>query len=151
MYEGGRSALRSLFESAEDSPTQLASYIDLGVVLVAWAGSGIAGHVQLVEGDDHDVVEIKNMAVADAFQRRGIGSSLLSAAIDHARSGDHRRMTVATATADTDNLRFYQRAGFRLLRIERDAFTPDTGYPDRILIDGIELRDRVWLEQDLLP
>jgi hypothetical protein len=47
------------------------------------------------------------------------------------------------------DLRFYQRQGFRMLRIERDAFVPSTGYPDEILIDGIALRDRVWLSQDL--
>lgn len=33
--------------------------------------------------------------------------------------------------------------------VERDAFVPATGYPDPIEIDGIELRDRVWLSRDL--
>jgi RimJ/RimL family protein N-acetyltransferase len=51
--------------------------------------------------------------------------------------------------ADVGILRFYQRLGFRLLWIERDAFTPATGYPDAIVIDGIPLRDRVWLSQNL--
>ncbi len=32
--------------------------------------------------------------------------------------------------------------------IERDAFTPATGYPQQIVIDGIPLRDRVWLDHD---
>jgi hypothetical protein len=43
-------------------------------------------------------------------------------------------------------LRFYQRCGFRLRSVERDAFTSLTGYPDPIAIDGILLRDRVWLD-----
>ena len=30
--------------------------------------------------------------------------------------------------------------------IERDAFTPANGYPPGIEVDGIELRDRVWLD-----
>jgi YycE-like protein len=38
--------------------------------------------------------------------------------------------------------------GFRLLRVERDAFTPEAGYPAEIEIDGIPLRDRVWLSLD---
>jgi hypothetical protein len=58
-------------------------------------------------------------------------------------------MLVATATADVGNLRFYQRVGFRLLSVERDAFTPQTGYPQPIVIDGIALRDRVWLAREL--
>jgi hypothetical protein len=55
-------------------------------------------------------------------------------------------LVVATAAADTGNLRFYQRQGFRMRAIERDAFTSATGYPEPIVIEGIELRDRVWLD-----
>ena len=56
---------------------------------------------------------------------------------------------VATAAADIDNLRFYQRAGFRMRSVERDAFTAAAGYPFRANVDGIDLRDRVWLDLDL--
>jgi hypothetical protein len=35
-----------------------------------------------------------------------------------------------------------------MLRIERDAFTPEAGYP-ATEVDGIPLRDRVWLALDL--
>jgi len=58
-------------------------------------------------------------------------------------------MVVATAAADTGNLRFYQRLGFRFRSVERDAFTVATGYPDAIVIEGVPLLDRVWLSQDL--
>ena len=54
---------------------------------------------------------------------------------------------VATAAADIGNLRFYQRRGFRMRSVERDAFTAATGYPPGTFIDGIELRDRVWLDR----
>jgi hypothetical protein len=33
--------------------------------------------------------------------------------------------------------------------IERDAFTAATGYEPGTHIDGIELRDRIWLDLDL--
>jgi hypothetical protein len=36
-----------------------------------------------------------------------------------------------------------------LLSIDRDAFTPVTGYPEPILIDGVALRDPVWLDRSL--
>ena len=55
-------------------------------------------------------------------------------------------VVVATAAAGIDTLRFYQRAGFRLRSVERDAFTPVKGYPAHSSLDGIELRDRVWLD-----
>jgi hypothetical protein len=54
---------------------------------------------------------------------------------------------VATATADIDNLRFYQRHGFRFRAVERDVFTPATGYPPGSAIAGVPLRDRVWLDR----
>ena len=54
-------------------------------------------------------------------------------------------MMVATAAADTGNLRFYQRLGFRFLSVDRDAFTAATGYPDVIVIDmGLGGDDRIF-------
>jgi hypothetical protein len=46
-------------------------------------------------------------------------------------------------------LRFYQLLGFRMLRVERDAFTASAGYPHEPTIDGIPLRDRIWLSLSL--
>jgi hypothetical protein len=70
-------------------------------------------------------------------------------AIAEARTEGARTLLVATAAADTGNLRFYQRLGFRLLRVRRDAFTAAQGYRDDIVIDGIPLRDQVWLSHEL--
>ena len=33
--------------------------------------------------------------------------------------------------------------------IERDAFTSANGYPDGIVIDGIPMRDRAWLDMEI--
>ena len=35
--------------------------------------------------------------------------------------------------------------------IERDAFTPIVGYAAGLMIDGIPLQDRVWLDLQLGP
>jgi predicted N-acetyltransferase YhbS len=118
-------------------------------VLVARAGEQLLGHLQLVPAEPPNIVEIKNMAVAETHQGQGIGRMLVAAALDRARDDGMSTVLVATATADIGNLRFYQRVGFRMLSIERDAFTPATGYPDGLLIDGIELRDRVWLSRSV--
>ena len=71
----------------------------------------------------------------------------MEAAIALARDEGRSRLLVATAAADIGNLRFYQRLGFRIHSVERDAFTPATGYKPGLLIGGIELRDRVWLDR----
>jgi GNAT superfamily N-acetyltransferase len=143
QYAGDRGRIRALFELAEDSADALDAYIDAGRVLVAWEGDEPIGHLQLVDG------EIKNMAVEESHQRRGVGAALVASAIELARKERIASLVVATAAADTGNLRFYQRLGFRLRSVERDAFTPATGYPDAIEIDGIPLRDRVWLDRSL--
>jgi predicted N-acetyltransferase YhbS len=144
-----RSDLRWLFELAEDSADQLDAYIDLGRVLVAQDGSAVVGHLQIVPGDSPLMLEIKSMAVAEERHGQGIGRRLVDAAAAVARSEGAATLLVSTATADVGTLRFYQRTGFRFLSVERDAFTSATGYPDQIFIDGIELRDRVWLSMAL--
>jgi len=140
LHTGDRETLRPLFELAEDSRAELDGYIGAGEVLVAVEDGERVGHLQLV-GD-----EIKNMAVVEAHRGRGVGRALVTAAIERAREERIALLRVATGAADTGNLRFYQRLGFRMRSIERDAFTPAHGYPAGIEVDGVELRDRVWLD-----
>jgi GNAT superfamily N-acetyltransferase len=148
-HTGPRAELRPLFELAEDSAEALDGYLHAGRVLVAVDGDRIVGHLQLTGADDESAVEIKNMAVAPSHQGRGVGRALVEAAVALARAEGRSTLLVATAAADVGNLRFYQRLGFRMRSIERDAFTAATGYPPGLEIDGIELRDRVWLDRDL--
>jgi ribosomal protein S18 acetylase RimI-like enzyme len=148
-FDGSRSDLRALFELAEDSAGELDSYLHRGIVLVARTRSGtaaeIAGHLQLVDAGRPGEAELKNMAVREDRQGRGIGARLVQAARVRLTADGVRVLHVATAAADIGNLRFYQRQGFRMRSVEPDAFTPTAGYR----IDGIPLRDRVWFEMRL--
>jgi GNAT superfamily N-acetyltransferase len=140
-----RDELRPLFALADDSQCQLDGYLRLGRVLVATRGSSIVGHAQLVAADAGDVIELRSLAVVEPWRRRGVGRALVERAVAECRAVGARTLLVATGAADIGNLRFYQLLGFRLLRVERDAFTAATGYPDGLVVDGIPLRDRVWL------
>jgi GNAT superfamily N-acetyltransferase len=148
-HSGSRAELRPLFELAEDSASQLDQYLELGRVLVARSGSGVIGHLQLIPTTNAGEIELKNMAVVPEQQSTGVGRALVASAIRRAGAEGWSQMLVATAAADVGTLRFYQRVGFRMLSVERDAFIAATGYPDPIVIDGIPLRDRVWLSQAL--
>ncbi|MEO5842882.1 MAG: GNAT family N-acetyltransferase [Acidimicrobiales bacterium] len=145
-HPGSRHDIRDLFELAEDSKSQLERYMTDGEVFIALFGEPVVGHIQLITSDDGQSVEIKNMAVRPQQQGRGIGRALVVAGLDRARHLGCTWGWVATATADVGNLRFYQRLGFRMVCVERDAFGSGTGYPEPVVIDGIELRDRVWLD-----
>jgi GNAT superfamily N-acetyltransferase len=147
-FQGSRDELADLFALADDSPAAVTAYRDLGRVLVAREGPALVGHLQLVDGDGEHEAEVKSLAVREERQGRGIGRMLMARAVDVSREQRRCTLLVATAAADTRALRFYQRTGFRLLAIERDAFTPEAGYP-AIDVDGIVLRDRVWLSFDL--
>jgi len=148
-YTADRAQLRGLFALAEDSPQRVDASIRRGRVLVATDDDQVVAYLQLIEGETADEAELGSMAVAEHRQRRGIGRALVARASAECKAQRVRTLLVATAAADVGNLRFYQRLGFRLLRIERDAFTAADGYPDSLLIGGIPLRDRVWLSLTL--
>ncbi|MFC4999774.1 GNAT family N-acetyltransferase [Dactylosporangium cerinum] len=149
LYDGDRAALRWSFELAEDSAELLDGYLDRGRVLVASEeapdGGHVVGHLQLVG------LEIKNMAVVPQRRGTGVGAALIAAAVALVRAEGGGTILVATGAADVGNLRFYQRQGFRFRSVERDVFTPARGYPEGIMVDGIELRDQVWLDREIQP
>jgi ribosomal protein S18 acetylase RimI-like enzyme len=147
-FESAREALDDLFALADDSREAVAQYRDLGRGFVARDGATIVGHLQLTAGDREDESEIKSLAVRVDRQGDGIGRMLVDRAAAVCREEWCATLLVATAAADTGVLRFYQRLGFRLSRVERDGFTAEAGYP-AIEIDGIALRDRVWLSLEL--
>jgi GNAT superfamily N-acetyltransferase len=147
-FEGSRDELSDLFTLADDSAAAVRTYRALGRVLVASDGPTVIGHLQLVAGDGEDEAAVKSLAIREARQGAGVGRLLVARAVMACREEHRSTLLVATAAADTRVLRFYQRLGFRLLRVERDAFTPETGYPE-VAVDGIPLRDRVWLSLTL--
>jgi GNAT superfamily N-acetyltransferase/catechol 2,3-dioxygenase-like lactoylglutathione lyase family enzyme len=147
-FEGPRTALADLFALADDSPEQVGRYRDLGRVLVARDGPTVVGHLQLVPTEPEGQIEMKSLAVREDRQRSGVGRSLVDRAIAVCRDEHRAELLVATAAADTGALRFYQRLGFRMLRVERDVFTSAAGYPPSE-VDGVPLRDQVWLSLTL--
>jgi ribosomal protein S18 acetylase RimI-like enzyme len=109
------------------------------------------GHLQLVDTGQPGQAEVKSMAVREDRQGRGIGRRLVQAALTMLAAEGVTTVRVATATADIGNLRFYQRQGFRMRSIERDALTESAGYPPGSEVGGIAPRDRVWLDLQLSP
>jgi GNAT superfamily N-acetyltransferase len=148
LHQGDRDVLRELFELADDSPAAIASYLDRGLVFIAAEGGRIIGHAQFVETGVPDTIELKSLAVHEDYRGRGVATALVSAGEAY-HASQARRLIVATAAADIGNLRFYQRIGFRMQAVERDAFTAATGCGHATLIDGVPLRDRVWFDKEL--
>ena len=93
--------------------------------------------------------ELRYVAIAESHQRKGLGKAMLAdvRAAEAARGA--ARLLVGTSSADTGNLDFYQRCGYRLLSIERDYFTPVRGYPPDFVLNGLPAVDMVWMDLEI--
>ena len=98
------------------------------------------------EGDGQHKWELINMAVSTAWQRNGIGSSLLHRAIREMRQRGVRQLEVGTGSFG-DQLLFYQRIGFRVTDIERDFFLQN--YTTPLWERGVQHKDMLKLTLEL--
>ena len=143
-----RRALGSLIRLAEDSESQLESAIDDGTMYVAEEGETPIGVVLVLDHGEQER-ELRYVAIAESHQRKGLGKAMLAdvRAAEAARGA--ARLLVGTSSADTGNLDFYQRCGYRLLSIERDYFTPVRGYPPDFVLNGLPAVDMVWMDLEI--
>ena len=80
---------------------------------------------------------------------QGIGSKLISQALDEERSRDCRRVFLITTNDNLNALGFYQRRGFELARIYRGAVNETRKLKPNVPLIGennIPLRDEIELE-----
>jgi ribosomal protein S18 acetylase RimI-like enzyme len=145
----GRERFLPLLLLADESLEQVRGYMQRGDLYAFVGHDGTAVGIVLTIPAELDSVELKAVAVDTAQQNRGIGRRMLAAVIGELRRRGVRRAVVGTANAGIAQLAYYQKAGFRLLCIERDFFSPARGYPAVMEDNGIRLRDMVWMDQEL--
>jgi ribosomal protein S18 acetylase RimI-like enzyme len=134
---------------ADESLEQVRSYMHGGELYAFVGPDAVAVGIVLTLPEEQNSVELKAVAVDPTQQNRGIGRRMLAAVIEELRRRGVQRAIVGTANAGIGQLAYYQKAGFRLLRIERDFFSPARGYPAVMEDNGIRLRDMVWMDQEL--
>jgi GNAT superfamily N-acetyltransferase len=134
-----------------DEPEPLSGYLNQGDLYVLRDASGEAlgvTHV-LPEATEPETVELKAVAVDQRRHNRGLGRRMLAAVLAELRGRGFRRVVVGTSNAGIGQIAFYQKAGFRLWRIERDYFTPEKGYDPDERENGLPHRDMVWFDLEL--
>ncbi len=141
-----REAYLPLLLLADESEQQVRWYFQEGMLFVAELDGedvGIVLAIPLGPGE----VELKAVAVDQRQHNRGLGTRMLDLVLGDLKRRGFSRVVVGTGNSGIGQLAFYQKAGFRLLKIERDFFSTARGYPDDIEENGIPLRDMVWLDQ----
>lgn len=92
-------------------------------------------------------VEIKNIAVAESMQGRGLGSYLLTKIKAIAASASYKTIIVGTPDTSSLQIRFYEKNGFLRFDVRKDFFLKN--YPEPIIEDGVLLRDMAMLRIEL--
>lgn len=85
--------------------------------------------------------------------RRGAGSALIAEVRDIARSAGAHRLLVVTTNDNTTAIRFYQKRGFDIAELWRDAVTRSRAIKPQIPMtgeDGIPIRHEIALDMEIL-
>jgi len=96
--------------------------------------------------------ECEIISLNSLVQGKGAGTALIEAVKNVAVSAGCARICLVTTNDNTHALRFYQRRGFALVAIHRDALEQSRRLKPEIPevgIDGIPLRDEIELEMCL--
>ncbi|WP_245844448.1 GNAT family N-acetyltransferase [Nibricoccus aquaticus] len=116
------------------------AYVRKGVTFVG-EENGVAVAVAVVEREEGEF-ELRNIAVAEKEQGRGLGREMLRCALMYAAGGGAKRITVGTGNSSLRALAFYQRNGFRITGVIRGFFD---AYEPPIVENGIACRDMIRL------
>ena len=137
-----------LLLEADPSPALVNDYLRDGQTLIARSGNEITGVIVLLEVDKF-TLEIKNLAVKQEFQRKGVASALLSEVTSLARGKGYQVLRISTGNSSIGPLVVYQKNGFEMVSIIRDYFIHH--YKDPIIENGIICKHLIVLERKLLP
>jgi ribosomal protein S18 acetylase RimI-like enzyme len=103
----------------------------------------------LPDSAEPGTVELRVVAIDPTQHNRGLGQRMLASVLADLRARGFRRSVVGTSNAGIGQIAFYQKAGFRLWRIERDYFTPQKRYDPDERENGLPHRDMLWFDQEL--
>lgn len=131
---------------ADPSKKMVLKYFDQGEIYIVLKDNKIIGEYVLLKISD-DVVELKNIAVDEKFQRQGIGKRLIMDAINKAKAAKVKRIEVGTGNSSLQQIAFYKKCGFKVVGIDKGFFTRN--YEQKIVDNGLVSTDMIRLSMDL--
>jgi RimJ/RimL family protein N-acetyltransferase len=94
-------------------------------------------------------LECQIVSLNSLSEGTGIGTALIEAVKNIALAARCQRLWLITTNDNTAAIRFFQKRGFRLVAVHRDALEPSRRLKPEIPltgVDGIPLRDEIELE-----
>lgn len=143
-YLGDRRRYMHLLLLADESPAMIERYIGRGRFFVASDRGRAAGEC-LVTAEGDGVLEIRSLAVAPEYQRRGLGRALIRH-VEREFSGEYSVLQVGTGDSPL-TIPFYERCGFTRSHVVKDFFTDN--YEAPIYEAGVQLVDMVYLRKKI--
>ena len=100
-----------------------------------------------IDGKECEIVTMNSLV-----EGKGIGSALIDAVKNMAAAAGCKRLWLITTNDNTKALRFYQKYGFLLVAVHRNALEKSRRLKPEITLignDGIPIRDEIELEMIL--
>jgi ribosomal protein S18 acetylase RimI-like enzyme len=132
---------------ADPSVKMIEKYIFASSVYVAVLAEQIVGILVLFP-IDKTLIEIKNIAVLETHQGKGIGKKMLAFAFSEAKEKGFQDIQIGTANSSIGQLALYQKMGFEMDSIIKSFFT--NNYPEPIYENGVLVQDMVVLKKTLV-
>ena len=135
-----------LLLDADPSWTAVSKYLAFSEIHIGLLKGEIVASIVLYM-PDADTLEIKNIAVDEKQQERGIGQLLLEHATRIAINKNVRTMIIGTSNSSIGQLYLYQKSGFEMTEIKPNFFLDN--YPEPIFENGIQCRHMIVLRKYL--
>lgn len=103
---------------------------------VCWVGHELVGYAILMTALEE--AHLLNIAVADHWQRRGIGAHFLQHIVEDVRRQHLEMLYLEVRPSNVCARRIYERFGFRQLGLRRDYYPAATGREDALFL-GLNL------------
>ena len=136
--------LMSLLLTADPDINAVKNYIFDATIFVALEQTVVIGVAVLIS--DKHIFELKNIAVREEHQEKGVGKILIAKVKDSAKSLGADCLYVGTGNSSLSQLGLYQKCGFRIDHIVKNFFSD---YPEAIFENGIQCLDKIVLRARL--
>ena len=129
---------------ADEQEDMIDRYLERGTMYALKDGASVRA-VCVVTDEGESTLELKNLAAAPEYQRRGYGRRLVDF-LAEAYRGQYRRLLVGTGDSPL-TIPFYEACGFRRSHRVKNFFIHHYDHP--IFEGGVQLVDMIYLSKPL--